>query len=54
MIRAVLFLAVALAFGGCAVESPRLYVAIPHTPVKAYVYGGAGLVVDPDPPASGN
>lgn len=33
---------------GCAVESPRLYAHIPHTPYSAYVYGGAGVAVDPD------
>ena len=41
-------LLILLGTSGCAVESPRIYVKIPQTGCSAYVYGGAGIVADPD------
>lgn len=38
----VLFLIITV-LSGCAVESPKAYVQIPHTPYSAYVYAGVGI-----------
>jgi hypothetical protein len=53
-IAAVLVIGAFLALGGCAVETPRLYVQIPKTPYSAYVYGGAGIAATPDATPAGN